>query len=201
MLQLSSLRLRRAILHASVALAMLGNAPSFAVDPPRPHDELPPVRMVFKDLRSNHSPEVEAYMRLWKDKLDVARPKWQANPPGNTPLPAFTLSHTFRSATPPVLVSILFDLYDCELPGNGAGANLDALCPMRVVTAAPGATRVKTVERVCHLWVPPVAKPADGPDPSKNYTTVTLDASRTLHLRVVQFGRSVSACDGDYALD
>ena len=124
MLQLSSLRLRRATLHASAALALMGNAASFAVNPSRPHDELPSVRMVFKDLRSNHSPEVEAYMRLWKDKLDVARPKWQANPPGNTPLPAFTLSHTFRSATPPVLVSILFELYDCELPGNGSGANL-----------------------------------------------------------------------------
>ncbi|MBW8833353.1 MAG: hypothetical protein JF606_29065 [Burkholderiales bacterium] len=159
------------------------------------------LRMEWTDLRSSDPPEAAAYTRLWKDKLDSAQRKWQASPQKGRPLPAFTLGHTFGSATPPVLVNILFDLYDCELPGNGAGAPLFARCPMRVVTGPSGATRVKTIERVCYLYVPPIAKSGDGPDPAKNFTTVALDASRTLHVRVYQFGHRVRSCDGDYAVE
>ena len=199
-------RLSRRAFQAGLALAMCGGCAAFAAEPPQAQAVSgDSIRMQWVDLRRIELSDTAAFTRLWQDRLAFAQAKWQS--PGQSgagtgkPFPAFTLSHTFTSASPPVLVSILFDLYDCELPGNGAGSDLFARCPMRVVTGTPGATRVKTIERVCQLYVPPIAKPGDGPDPAKNFTSVTLDASRTLHLRVVQFGRPVAACDGDYALE
>lgn len=178
------------------AIALLGcSASSFAADPGSP------IVMEWTDLRSSGRTEVGAYRRLWKDKLDDAQRRWASTAPPGNPLPAFTLGHTFVSARPPVLVSILFNMYDCELPGNGTGADLYARCPMRVVTGMPGSVRIKTIERACHLYVPAITKPDDGPNPAQNYTTVTLDASRTLHVRVVQFGRPVPSCDGDYQVE
>ena len=195
--------------HACAILAALSGSLALAADPPTvlqvEANASPANRMTWTDLRDTKLPDVAAFTRLWNDKLASAQAKWrspgQLGATSGKPLPAFTLSHTFASANPPVLVSILFDLYDCELPGNGPGADLFARCPMRVVTGAPGATRVKNIEGVCHLYVPPIARPGDGPDPAKNFTRVTLDASSRLHLRVVQFGRPVPACNGDYALE
>ena len=195
--------------HVGVLLAALTGCPTFAADSPAaPQAEAiasPAVRMIWSDLRDPNLPDVAAFARLWNDKLASAQARWrspgQLGATSGKALPAFTLSHTFASAKPPVLVSILFDLYDCELPGNGPGADLFARCPMRVVTGGPGAARVKQIEGVCHLYVPPITKPGDGPDPAKNFTSLTLDASRTLHLRVVQFGRPVPACNGDYPLE
>ena len=196
-------------LHACVLLAALTGCSTFAADSPAaPQAEAiasPTIRMTWADLRDTNLPDAAAFARLWNDKLASAQARWrspgQLGATSGKALPAFTLSHTFASAKPPVLVSILFDLYDCELPGNGPGADLFARCPMRVVTGGPGAARVKQIEGVCHLYVPPITKPGDGPDPAKNFTSLTLDASRTLHLRVVQFGRPVPACNGDYTLE
>jgi hypothetical protein len=155
--------------------------------------------MSWTDLRETGAPGINAIRELWQDRLPAAQSRWDASGWRKVPVPAFTLTQTFAEATPPVLVSILFDLYDCELPGNGAGADLFARCPMRVVSG-PGPGHTKTFERVCHLYVPP-AEPGQGPDPAKNYTAVSLDTSRTLHLRVVQYGWPVPACNGDYLLD
>jgi hypothetical protein len=197
------------LVHACAVLATLSGSPALAADSPAaPQVEAnasPAIRMTWSDLRDAKLPDVAAFTRLWNDKLASAQAKWrspgQLGATSGKPLPAFTLSHTFASANPPVLVSILFDLYDCELPGNGPGADLFARCPMRVVTGGPGATRVKNIEGVCHLYVPPTARPGDGPDPAKNFTSVALDASRRLHLQIVQFGRPVPACNADYALE
>lgn len=214
--------LRWSPVHAFAILATLSGSPALAADPSAPADLVavyqgsPPtpqaaanasqaIRMTWADLRDTKLPDVAALARLWKDKLASAKSKWrspgQLGASSGKPLPAFTLSHTFAWANPPVLVSILFDLYDCELSGNGQGADLFARCPMRVVTGGPGAVRLKDIAGVCYLYVPPIAKPGDGPDPAKNFTSLTLDASRTLRLRVVQFGRPVPACNGDYALE
>lgn len=159
-----------------------------------------PVVMAWIDLRGE-SAGVQAFRRLWDDKLHAAQRQWLDQSQESRPLPAYTLAHAFNAAQPPVLVSILFTMNDCELPGNGAGADLYARCPMRVVSGIAGARKVTTVDRVCHLYVPPVTRPRDGPDPQKNHTTVALDAGRTLRLRVVQFGRPVPACNLDLELE
>jgi hypothetical protein len=181
----------RSVLAVAATLLALNTAGSaFAA----PADQ---ARMSWTDLRETSAPGVDAIRELWQDRLPAAQSRWDASGWRKVPVPAFTLTQTFAEAKPPVLVSILFNLYDCELPGNGAGADLFARCPMRVVSG-PG--HMKTFERVCHLYVPP-AEPGQGPDPVKNYTAVSLDASRTLHLRVVQYGRPVPACDGDVKVD
>ena len=156
--------------------------------------------MEWTDLRTE-SAGAPVYRKLWADKIEVARSQWKKSGSEATQLPVFTLGHTFANASPPVLVSFLFDLYDCELPGNGDGSNLYAKCVMRVASGAPGAVKVKTRDRVCMLYVPPVDKPGEGPDPSQNYTTTAIGADRVLHIRVVQFGKPVSGCDSDFKVE
>ena len=55
--------------------------------------------------------------------------------------------------------------------------------------------------KVCMLYVPPVERPGDGPSPRANYTTVSLDPDRTLHVRVLQFGVPVKACSSDFKVE
>jgi len=156
--------------------------------------------MDWSDLRRTGAPGIAAVRELWKDRLEAAQRQWNPIGTPSATMPAFTLTHTFAEVEPAVLVSILFNMFDCELPGNGPGSNLYARCPMRVVTGTAGAGRVQSFVGVCHLYVPPT-KPGEGPDPSKNYTAVSLDATRTLRVRVVQFGRPVPGCNGDYRLE
>jgi hypothetical protein len=155
------------------------------------------IAMEWTDLRVSGAPGVAVFKQVWNDRLVSAQRKWAASNARSPTLPAFTLAHMFTGPLQPTLVSILFDAFDCELPGNGPGANLYARCPMRVATGVVGASHVKTVDGVCYLYVPPIARSGDGPDPAKNYTTAWLDSSAQLHLRVVQFGRHVQACDLD----
>jgi hypothetical protein len=181
-----------------------GNAQ--VVAPAAPGVTAPSGAMRWHDLRDAEAPDSLALQRLWKDRLDVSSEKWRAAPGQTSALPAFTLASALRTASgTPVVVSLLFNLYDCELPGNGAGAELFSRCPMRLLIGggaggAGGASQVKTIDRACLLYVPPVASPREGPDPRSNFTNVTLDATRTLHLRVVQFGRPVPQCDLDVPL-
>ena len=51
------------------------------------------------------------------------------------------------------------------------------------------------------LYVPPVERPGDGPSSRANYTTVSLDPDRTLHVRVLQFGVPVKACNRDFKVE
>jgi len=185
---------RRALALLACALFVGGN-PALAAPP-----DADAATMDWSDLRRTGAPGVSAVRELWKDRLEAAQRQWNPTATPSATVPAFTLVHAFAAAEPAVLVSILFDMFDCELPGNGPGSNLYARCPMRVVTGAAGAGRVQSFAGVCHLYVPPT-KPGEGPDPAKNYTAVSLDATRTLHVRVVQFGRPVPACNGDYRLD
>jgi hypothetical protein len=181
-------------LHAkAVLLAALVSTPcAQAQTRPAPANPAP---MQWLDLRQS-SPQTQPQRQLWQDKLKVAQKKWSQNP-GNGPLvPAFTLSQTFSNTTPPISVSLLDTLYDCEAPGNGVQADLFARCTMRVSIG----NAVKTVEDVCFLYAEPTA-PGQGPDPAKNYTTVMLDATHTLHLRVVQYGKPVPQCNLDLKLN
>ena len=147
--------------------------------------------------------EAEPFRRLWSDKLEASTRRWLQTPNQGSSLPAYTLAHLFPDPERPVLVSILFDMYDCELPGNGNGADLYARCPMRIVAGAGGKAKVTNIAQACHLYVP-AATSATGPahpDPQQNKTLVGLDNSRTLRLRVIQFGRQVPSCDMDLKLD
>jgi hypothetical protein len=158
--------------------------------------------MTWLDLRGGASnarsgDAVAAQSALWQDRLSEGRQRWHRD--DARPFPAFVLTQTF-GGSPPAVVSILFNLYDCELPGNGAGADLYARCPLRVAIPGGRAPRVKQIDRVCMLYVPPVATPADGPDPRRNFTLATLGADRVLRLRTIQGGQAVHACDLDVAL-
>jgi hypothetical protein len=163
----------------------------------------PPVeRMTEVALRDPNAmqTEVRRQRTLWRDSLAEAQKQWAINSLPGDNVPAYALTHMFKQATPSVTVSLLLALGLCESPGNAAGADLFARCPLRIVTGEPGAERTKTIARVCRLFVPPTA-PGHGPDPAKNYQTVQLDVGRTLHLRVVQNGHPVPACDLDVAVD
>lgn len=162
-----------------------------------------PMAMDWTDLRVD-SPAAAVYRRLWSDRMEAGKRRWASSGPGAMPFPAFSLSRMFDNANPPVLVSFFFSMYDCELPGNGPGADLYSKCPLRIATGAPGApgaVKVTTRQSVCMLNVPPIERAGDGPSPSANYTTVSLDADRTLHVRVVQFGKPVKACDNDFKVE
>jgi len=159
-----------------------------------------PIAMLWIDLRDDN-PTTAPYRALWSDRLDLATRRWMATSSRGKPLPAYTLAHVFDNADGPVLVSILFTLYDCELPGNGAGADLYARCPLRVVSGVLGRTRVTNVARACHLYVPTPTSAAEGPSPRRNRTTVSLDPNGILRLRVTQFGRPVPSCDLDLKLE
>jgi hypothetical protein len=158
------------------------------------------VAMQWVDLREDN-PRAEMLRTLWSDRLEIAARRWLKTPSHGKPLPAYTLAHMFAAGERLVLVSILFNMHDCELPGNGAGANLFARCPMRIVTRDAGQARVTQVARACHLYVPEPANTTEGPDPRQNKTTVSLDPGGTLHLRVVQHGRAVPSCDMDLKLE
>lgn len=159
-----------------------------------------PIAMRWIDLRDDN-PGTGPYRDLWSDRLDFATRRWIATSSRGKPLPAYTLAHVFTNADRPVLVSILFTMYDCELPGNGAGADLYARCPLRVVSGVAGRTKVINVARACHLYVPTPTNASEGPDPQRNRTTVSLDRNGFLHLRVIQFGRPVPSCDLDLTLE
>lgn len=157
--------------------------------------------MTWLDLRTE-GPDVAAQRQFWSDKLQQAQRQWESGRPASRTLPAFVLVQTLSGRTSSVLVSLLFDMFDCELPGNGAGADLYARCPMRILIG--GSPTVRTVERTCLLYVP--SAPPDrhgqsqGPDPAQNRTLVSMD-NGTLRLRVVQYGRPVPACDADIPLE
>lgn len=161
-----------------------------------------PMAMEWTDLRVD-GPAAEMLRRLWSDRIEAGKRQW-ANSGASAAamqLPAFALSRVFDNANPPVLVSFFFSMYDCELPGNGRGADLYARCPLRIASGAPGALKVTTWPKVCMLYVPPVERPGDGPSPRANYTTVSLDPDRTLHVRVLQFGVPVKACSSDFKVE
>jgi hypothetical protein len=184
---------------AAVLLAALASAPcAQAQTRPAPANPAP---MQWLDLRQS-SPQTQPQRQLWQDKLKVAQKKWSQDPTNGPLLPAFTLSQTFPEATPPVAVSILHNLYDCDGPGNGNGADLFARCPMRIAIGQSNSSpqHIKTVADVCHIYAPPTA-PGQGPDPAKNYAIAKLDASRILHVRVVQYGRPVPQCNLDIKVD
>jgi hypothetical protein len=180
------------------AAFVLPQAPAQTAPPAT--ESVAPVVMRWIDLRDNN-PGTAPYRDLWSDRLDSATRRWKATSPRGKPLPAYTLAHVFANADTRVLVSILFTMYDCELPGNGPGADLYARCPLRVVSGAPGQTKVTNVAQACHLYVPTSTNAADGPDRQRNRTTVTLDRNGILRLRVTQFGRPVPSCDLDLKLE
>jgi hypothetical protein len=157
-----------------------------------------PSRMQWIDLRENTA-AARPHRQLWADRIDIAQRRWSTTGRGG-PLPAHALAHVIRSADRSIMVSVLFDLYDCELPGNGPGADLYARCPLRVVHGSARSAKIVTVGRACHLHVPDIARPGEGPDPSENMTAVQLDPRGVLQLRVLQHGRPVPACDLDVAL-
>lgn len=159
-----------------------------------------PIAMRWIDLRDDNA-GTAPYRALWSDRLDRATRRWMAVSSRGKPLPAYTLAHVFVNADQPVLVSILFTMYDCELPGNGAGADLYARCPMRVVSGVPGRTKAMNVAQACHLYVPTPTNASEGPDPQRNMTTVSFDRNGILRLRVTQFGRPVPSCDLDLKLE
>ena len=147
--------------------------------------------------------EAEPFRRLWSDKLEASTRRWLQTPNQGSLLPAYTLVHLFPDPERPVLVSMLFDMYDCELPGNGDGGDLYARCPMRIVAGAGGRAKVTNIAQACLLYVP-TATSSTGlpqPDPQQNKTLVGLDKSRTLRLRVIQFGHQVPSCNMDLKLD
>ena len=156
--------------------------------------------MRWIDLREDNA-AAAPFRELWSDKLEASTRSWHQTPSRGDRLPAYTLAHVFSDAERPVLVSILFDMYDCELPGNGKGADLYARCPMRIVAGAGGKTKVTHIAQVCHLYVPTATSGTAGPDPQQNKTLVSLDRNRTLRLRVIQFGREVPSCDMDLKLE
>jgi hypothetical protein len=158
------------------------------------------VTMRWVDLQEDNA-SAEMLRTLWSDRLEIAARRWLKTPSHGKPLPAYALAHVFAAGERPVLVSILFNMYDCELPGNGAGADLYARCPMRIVTGGAGRARVTQVARACLLYVPEPANTNDGPDPRQSKTTVSLDRGGTLHLRVVQHGHAVPSCDMDLKLE
>lgn len=131
-------------------------------------------------------PAAQRFLRLWKDRLvdnDFVA------------LQAATLHRTFNVPQGKVLVSFLIDMLECEMPGNSAGGELIARCPMRIVsTSTGGARRVSTHEKVCLMLV--FGKPGDtGPDPRTNFMNMHLDADRTLHIAVVESGKRVPSCE------
>jgi hypothetical protein len=162
-------------------------------------DSAAPRTMTFTNLQEVQRPNVTAFRKLWADRIQHGTQERLADGQKG-PLRAYALGTTFVDTAPPVLVSIFFNMYECDMPGNGAGSDLFARCPMRIVTGPVGATKVKEVADVCHLWVPPTDE-ADGPPPSKNFSTVAIDSQRKLHLRVVQYGKPVPACDLDISVD
>jgi hypothetical protein len=170
--------------------------------------------MTWLDLRGNASRgdangpfqgAVAAQTALWQDKLSASQQRWRKN--DSRPFPAFVLTQKLETGSSLVVVSILFNMFDCDLPGNGGLADLYARCPMRVVissgAAQPGAAglpNIRQYDDVCTLYVPPVASLADGPDPRRNFTAATIGPDRVVHLRTTQNGRAVRACDLDIAL-
>lgn len=131
-------------------------------------------------------PAAQSFLRLWKDRLRHEN---------SFALPAFTLHRTFNVPQGTVLVSLLFNMIDCEMPGNGAGGGLVARCPMRIVSPSTGgAKRVSTHEQVCLLHVIPEPG-VPGPEPRNNFMSMRLDADRTLHISVVEFGKPVPSCE------
>jgi hypothetical protein len=156
--------------------------------------------MRWIDLREDNA-AAAPFRELWSDKLEASTRIWLRTPSRGHRLPAYTLAHVFSDAERPVLVSSLFDMYDCELPGTGTGADLYARCPMRIVAGASGKTKVTHIAQACHLYVPMATSGTGGPDPQQNKTLVGLDRNRTLRLRVIQFGREVPSCDMDLKLE
>jgi len=153
----------------------------------------PDPALQWTDLRKP-GPATQTFRRLWDDRLGPAAAQWTRS--GHSgPLPAFTLHRTFNTLQGPVLVNLLFDMFDCELPANGRGGGLVARCPMRIVsTSSGGASRVSTHEEVCLLHVIPEPG-VPGPDPRDNFMTMRLEADRTLHISVVEFGKAVPSCE------
>lgn len=187
-------------LSVPIGLAVLTAIIAGAAQPALAAPGSPASAMTWTDLRQATKPEAIVYRRLWADKIKVSAKQWAASG-DKSPVPAFTLSANFPAATPPVHASIFSTMFDCEMGGNGAGADLFARCTMRIATGTNGHSRVKEVADVCQLWVDPVESESEGPLQSKNYTSATLDANRVLHLRVVQYGKPVPACSRDIAVD
>lgn len=152
------------------------------------------VRLQWLDLRGA-SAAAAPYRRLWGDRLLPSQRAWRAAGAGQrseppSELPAYTLSQVLSGG---ILVTALFDLYDCELPGNGSGADLYARCPMRVIYKGASGSTFKHVDKACVLYVPTPSRPSEGPDPETNHTTARLIGA-LLVWEVIQGGRPVPSC-------
>lgn len=176
------------VIAAAVLCPVLSDAQAWAPGSPAPMEW---VNLNGQDTRAQllHS--------FWSDKLSASLLRWHEMTP-DRPLPAWSLTQTLTSAAgEAVVISFLFDFFDCDIPGPGRNTNLYAQCPLRIITGKPGVARVMRVPQACMIHVDEPDQPGQGPDPARNFTTVSLDTAGALRLRVYQYGRLISSCNTD----